>query len=113
MRFRVKAKFRNDRHCWTTEPESHDRPHALANGNLNEEIRDELEDEEDEVVMDTLDGTHAIPPVTRNPKTPKSRAMLDLCLNHGDVMVMKGRAIQRYWEVRPILKLHLLRLLLF
>jgi hypothetical protein len=85
MRFRLKKKYVKDSHLWTTKP-----PALQQHDNSN--IDDEDEDEENEDLPDLQRKSSA-----RVPKD--ARVKLDLCLNHGDVMVMSGPGIQKYWEV--------------
>ncbi|KAH0604676.1 uncharacterized protein H6S33_006344 [Morchella sextelata] len=84
MRFRLKKKYVKDSHLWTTKP-----PALQQHDNSN--IDDEDEDEENEDLPDLQRKSSA-----RVPKD--ARVKLDLCLNHGDVMVMSGPGIQKYWE---------------
>lgn len=64
------------------------------------EVGDEDEDEDPERNEEVIGGQQPSSPPSRNPKkSSKGRVKLDLCLSHGDVMVMKGRDIQKYWEV--------------
>lgn len=108
MRFRVKARYSRERHCWTTRPATP--PHyRLIESPVKEEPKndedlefgDEDEDEDPERNEEVIGGQQPPSPPGRNSKKLyKGRVKLDLCLNHGDVMVMKGRDIQKYWEVR-------------
>lgn len=64
------------------------------------ELGDEDEDEDPERNEEVIGGQQPLSPPGRGPKKlSKGRVKLDLCLSHGDVMVMKGRDIQKYWEV--------------
>lgn len=107
MRFRVKTRYAKDRHCWTTRPATP--PQCRLNGfhvkeeprnDENLELVDDDEDEDLERNEDVIGGQQPPSPPGRGPKKlSKGRVKLDLCLSHGDVMVMKGRDIQKYWEV--------------
>ncbi|KAG0136625.1 hypothetical protein HOY82DRAFT_50336 [Tuber indicum] len=94
MKFRVKSKYKSDRHCWTTEPDKHPQDAGSGNSIYNEE---NLEDEEEEVSGEIAAGLQTNASSMRA-KGRSNKAMLDLCLNHGDVMVMKGAGIQTHWE---------------
>lgn len=108
MRFRVKTRYARERHCWTTRPatppqhrpiEFHPKEEPKNDEGL--EPGDEEEDEDPERNEEVLGGQQPSSPQGRSPKKlSKGRVKLDLCLSHGDVMVMKGRDIQKYWEVR-------------
>lgn len=107
MRFRIKAKYSRERHCWTTRPAT-PLQHRLAESLVKEEpkndegldVGDEEEDEDPERNEEVIGGQQPTSPPGRSPKKLyKGRVKLDLCLSHGDVMVMKGRDIQKYWEV--------------
>ncbi|PWW78946.1 hypothetical protein C7212DRAFT_350198 [Tuber magnatum] len=94
MKFRVKSKYKDERHCWTTEPEKHCQDVGSGNSIHNDE---NLEEEEEENSGETAGGLQTSASSMRA-KGRTNKAMLDLCLNHGDVMVMKGAGIQTYWE---------------
>lgn len=108
MRFRVKARYARDRHCWTTKPvtppqQSRSNGFYVKNESKNDECLDLVDDDEDEDPErneEVIGGQQPPSPPGRGPKKlNKGRVKLDLCLSHGDVMVMKGRDIQKYWEV--------------
>jgi len=94
MKFRVKSKYKDDRHCWTTEPEKHSQDAGSGNSICNDE---NMEDEEEEDPGEPAAGLQTNASSMRA-KGRSNKAMLDLCLNHGDVMVMKGAGIQTHWE---------------
>jgi hypothetical protein len=84
MKFRLKKTFRNERHCLTTEP------HAPSNPDLKDGDGGEDDNNNDE--LDTVD-------MKESGKKSRSRVILDLRLNHGDVVIMKGSRIQERCEV--------------
>ncbi|RPB05055.1 hypothetical protein L873DRAFT_940586 [Choiromyces venosus 120613-1] len=94
MKFRLKSKYRDIRHCWTTEPEDPHRVARFGNSTYNDEAPED-EDEENSGEIVAGPQTNAS---TMRAKGRSNKAMLDLCLNHGDVMVMKGAEIQTHWE---------------
>lgn len=107
MRFRVKARYSKERHCWTTRPATPPQ-YPLGEPLVKEEpkndegleLGDEDEDEDLERNEEVIGGQQPpSPPGRSSKKLSKGRVKLDLCLSHGDVMVMKGRDIQKYWEV--------------
>ncbi|KAG0640548.1 hypothetical protein HOY80DRAFT_1008965 [Tuber brumale] len=96
MKFRVKSKYKGDRHCWTTEPEKHHSDAGSDNSIYNEEnLEDEEEGDSGEIAAGLQTNAFSM-----RAKGRSNKAMLDLCLNHGDVMVMKGAGIQTHWEAR-------------
>ena len=96
MKFRVKSKYKGDRHCWTTEPEP-EKPSQDAGSGDSIYNDGNIEDEEEEHPGEIAAGLETNASSMRA-KGRSNKAMLDLCLNHGDVMVMKGAGIQTHWE---------------
>ena len=96
MKFRVKSKYKGDRHCWTTKPEP-EKPSQDAGSGDSIYNDENMEDEEEEHPGEIAAGLETNASSMRA-KGRSNKAMLDLCLNHGDVMVMKGAGIQTHWE---------------
>jgi len=96
MKFRLKARHENNELEDSTLPPPSKRVRSSLPSNLVEE-----EDPQDEIETGAQDANV---PVDMNNTTngdkvdKRSRIKLDLMLNHGDVVVMKGRDIQHLWE---------------
>ena len=98
MRFRIKAKHMSSYKLW--EPENTPKE-VKVETRLQEAISVEEVQPEDNEGEDGPDEERAQPGVTAAKKEihKEPRVKLELRLNHGDVVVMKGREIQRIWEV--------------
>ena len=99
MKFRVKSKYMSDYRLWnpTAAPkELETEPEAMRQTIATQEELSEIDDgnEEAENGRVCLDGT-----IGQRESHKEPRVKLELRLNHGDVVVMKGREIQRIWEV--------------
>ena len=117
MRFRVKAKHMATYKLW--EPQSAPKTIKLEDGAEGGTILQEailadvpqpedgdMEDEDPERPGTATSGSGAgeigsagNPAAAAVKKVGVARVKLELRLNHGDVVVMKGREIQRIWEV--------------
>lgn len=103
MRFRIKAKHMSSYKLW--EPNN-----APSEVNVESRVHQAIsveelqleENEEDDHPDEGKAGLSAMAAKKELHKEP--RVKLELRLNHGDVVVMKGREIQRIWEhaVQPI-----------
>ena len=94
MKFRLKTKYKDHRHCWTTETEKPSQGAGSGDSIYNDEILDDEEEEHPGEIAAGLETNIS----SMRAKGRSNKVMLDLCLNHGDVMVMKGVGIQTHWE---------------
>jgi len=98
MRFRIKAKHMSSYKLW--EPKN--APNEVkVESQVQQAVSVEEVQPEDNEGDEDPDEERARPSVTPAKKEihKEPRVKLELRLNHGDVVVMKGREIQRIWEV--------------
>lgn len=78
------------------EPET--KPGAIRQSLATPEELSENDDDNEGAEIGRVCPDHTI---SKNKSYKDPRIKLELRLNHGDVVVMKGREIQRIWEVIP------------
>lgn len=99
MRFRVKAKYMSTYKLW--EPENAPKEVKVEPGVVHEAISvEEVQAEDDEGPEEPDCERMPVLSSTMKKEVQKEpRVKLELRLNHGDVVIMKGKEIQRIWEV--------------
>lgn len=101
MRFRVKAKYMSTYKLW--EPKSAPKEVKIEPGTVQEAVVvEEVQPEHDERDEEPEEDRERPASAAKKDSHKEPRVKLELRLNHGDVVVMKGREIQRIWEVGGI-----------
>ena len=96
MKFRIKSKYLSDYKLWNPTAVPKVEPEAMRQTIA---IQEELSENDDGGVETENGRVYPGNTIGTNESHKDPRVKLELRLNHGDVVVMKGREIQRIWEV--------------